>query len=111
MKSMKTKDVPVMIMLLSGFICSTVCILNNYELFDMLRALIIVLVLFYIIGLVAKRVLNKFFSENINQSLEEQLNDEEMEGIKDLEEVDGVETKAERPQDSQENESDDNENE
>ena len=64
---MNTKKVPVFIMLLAGAVACIVTYLDHYDLHDMLVVLLTVLILFLIIGLIAKKILDKFEISNIDQ--------------------------------------------
>lgn len=56
----KTKLIPPFIMLMAGAIASILTFLNHYDIKDMLFILLIVLVIFYILGLVVKKILDTF---------------------------------------------------
>ncbi len=57
---MNTKRVPSIIMLLAGAVTCIVTYLNGYEIKDTLMILIWVLIVFLIIGSVAKKILDSF---------------------------------------------------
>lgn len=56
----KTKLIPPFIMLMAGAIASILTFLNHYDIKDMLFILLIVLIIFYILGLVVKKILDTF---------------------------------------------------
>ncbi len=68
---MKRKLVPPFIMLLAGAVTSIVMFLNHYEIKTMLWILVAVLVSFYIIGVMIKKVLDSF--EEVNKSADKLL--------------------------------------
>ena len=68
---MKRKLVPPFIMLLAGAVTSIVMFLNHYEIKPMLWILVAVLVSFYIIGVMIKKVLDSF--EEANKSADKLL--------------------------------------
>lgn len=57
---METKNIPTIVMLTAGFVTSIVMYINNYELSVTLQAILIVFLVFYILGLLVKRLLDKF---------------------------------------------------
>ena len=57
---MKRKMIPTFIMLLAGAVASIVMYTNRYEIKSMLWILVAVLIVFYIIGLVIKKVMDSF---------------------------------------------------
>lgn len=57
---MKTKRIPAMVMLVGGSVTCIVTYLNRYNLEDMLYALIISLIVFYILGLVIEYLFEKY---------------------------------------------------
>lgn len=57
---MKTKRIPAMVMLIGGSVTCIVTYFNRYNLEDMLYALIISLIVFYILGLVVEYLFEKF---------------------------------------------------
>ncbi len=57
---MNTKRIPSIIMLLAGAVTCVVTFINGYEIKDTLVILIWVLLLFLIIGIVVKKILDSF---------------------------------------------------
>ncbi len=57
---MKTKKVPLIVMLLAGAVACIVTWLEHYSLNEMLVVLLVVLILFLIIGLIIKVIFDKF---------------------------------------------------
>ncbi|MCR5107865.1 MAG: hypothetical protein K6B28_06845 [Lachnospiraceae bacterium] len=57
---MNTKKIPLVVMLLGALVTCIVTYLNDYELNELLPALFLALVVFLIIGLIIKGVLDKF---------------------------------------------------
>ena len=85
---MKTRHIPAIIMLIAGLIDSIISILSRADLMSFTKRLLLVLVIFYILGIGVKIVLDKTFpimddkkeqdtdsSENEEVSEEEQLDD------------------------------------
>lgn len=68
---MERKMIPLALMLVAGAICSIVCIVHGYDVFTMLLALFIVLLVFYVLGCVIKRVMEAFERENEERNKEE----------------------------------------
>ncbi len=57
---MNTKRIPALIMLFAGAIACIMTYANHYDLKDMLTTLIWVLLVFWLIGLIVKKILNSF---------------------------------------------------
>lgn len=57
---MNTKRIPALIMLIAGAIACIMTYANHYDLKDMLTTLIWVLLVFWLIGLIVKKILNSF---------------------------------------------------
>lgn len=68
---MERKMIPLALMLVAGAICSIVCFVQGYDAFTMLLVLFIVLLVFYILGSIIKRVMEAFERENEEKSKEE----------------------------------------
>lgn len=60
---MKTKPIPAIIMLVAGVIACAAGIIGRMELLDFTKMLLIVLVVFYIFGCVAKLIIDRNFKE------------------------------------------------
>ena len=54
---MERKLIPLTLMLIAGAMCSIVCFAQGYDAYTMLWALFIVLLFFYVLGSVIKRVM------------------------------------------------------
>lgn len=61
---MERKMIPLALMLAAGAVCSIVCFVQGYDAFTMLLVLFIVLLVFYVLGCVIKRVMDAFEKEN-----------------------------------------------
>lgn len=87
---MNTKNIPVIVMLTAGLVSSIVMYRMHYELYDMLWILLLVFFVFYILGHLVKKVLDKFCApkEEKGQQEEEKTQEPEEEGEK------GKESKA-----------------
>ncbi len=75
---MKTRQVPVIIMLIAGLVTSIAGVINHMEAAQFLKTLVIVLIVFYILGCVAKVVLDKNFKEEVEETATEEAAEEEM---------------------------------
>ncbi len=80
---MNTKNIPALIMLTAGFIAAMTMILKGRDTRDYLITLILVLVIFYMLGLIVKFILDKYIKmEDENQEEEgEETEDEPLEDI------------------------------
>lgn len=68
---MERKMIPLTLMLVAGAVCSIVCFVQGYDAFTMLLVLFIVLLVFYLLGCIIKRVMEAFERENEEKSKEE----------------------------------------
>lgn len=68
---MKTKQIPAIIMLTAGLVMSIAGVINRMEAVEFLKTLIIVLVVFYVLGCIAKLILDKNFKEEGKEATEE----------------------------------------
>lgn len=73
---MKTKQVPVMITLIAGFITCILGFTMQMETGQFVRTLVIVLLSFYILGCIAKLVLDKNFKEEPEEEATEEAGEE-----------------------------------
>lgn len=73
----KFRNVPAIITLLAAFITCVIMIMQRYELVNFLWVLVLVIVCFYVFGLLVRFVLNKVFKTP--QDEEEENNDENTE--------------------------------
>lgn len=73
---MKTKPIPAIIMLSAGFITCIIAIYTHMELMAFTKSLLLVLVIFYILGVVVKMILDKNFAQ-MNEEPEEATDTEE----------------------------------
>jgi predicted RND superfamily exporter protein len=69
---MKTKMIPVIIMLIAGSITSVITYILHYPLKTMLWVLLVVLLLFYAIGCGVQTVIELFERENAQKEAEEE---------------------------------------
>lgn len=69
---MKTRNIPVLIMLIAGSITSIITYWLHYPLKTMLWVLLVVLLVFYFVGCQIKNLLDKFEEENRKQKEEEE---------------------------------------
>jgi hypothetical protein len=88
---MKQKYIPALIMLLAGAVTSILDIINRTPRLESLKKLLLVLILFYIIGLLAKAIIKKAASmkgkEGEEQNLAEVSGQEENEQEERQEEI------------------------
>lgn len=75
---MKTKQIPAVVMLLAGLILCIVGYIKQLELGEFLQLLLTGMIIFYIIGEIAKAVLDPFFRED-EKNEEEESQDEDSE--------------------------------
>lgn len=80
---MNTKKIPALIMLLAGSVACIVTFLNHYSLIDMLVTLLWVMLIFLVIGLIIKMILDSFklpsdesLDDNDGEVVEKQLSEE-----------------------------------
>lgn len=57
---METKNIPIIVMLTAAFVASVVMYVNNYDLSVMLKAILLIFLVFYILGVFVKRLLDVF---------------------------------------------------
>jgi flagellar biosynthesis/type III secretory pathway M-ring protein FliF/YscJ len=60
---MKNKNIPALITLCAGAIASITCILNNYPLIETLWVVLVILFIFYVIGVIVGKVIGKINKE------------------------------------------------
>ncbi len=68
---MERKLIPLTLMVLAGAICIALCIYHGYDMFTMLLVLFIVLLVFYFLGSIIKRIMEAFDKENQERSKQE----------------------------------------
>lgn len=56
---MSIKHIPAIVMLVAGAIISVISLIMRFEILYSLKLLLIVLILFYIIGIIAKKIIDK----------------------------------------------------
>lgn len=66
---MRDRFIPAVIMLVAGMVTSIINILNNVKLYTGLKRLLLVMIIFYIIGLIAKAIIMR--ASNIKRAPEE----------------------------------------
>ncbi len=94
---MNTKNIPALIMLTAGFIAAMVMILKGRDTRDYLITLILVLVIFYMLGLIVKFILDKYIKmeDEKNNEEGEESEEEPLEDIPIVEGGDGADVNAE----------------
>lgn len=88
---MKTKQIPAIVMLSAGLIASILGIYNQLDIAAFMKMLLIVLCIFYVLGCIAKIILDKNFPEMKKEDTEEE--NEEADAEKENIESDGEEEK------------------
>lgn len=88
---METKQVPIMITLIAGFVTCIIGFMTQMETKQFVKIWIIVLISFYILGCIAKIVLDKNFKEETEEATEEAAENEESEESKMEEGMAGAE--------------------
>lgn len=92
---MKTKQVPVIIMLVAGLITCILGFTMQMETAQFVRTLVIILISFYILGCIAKLVLDKNFKEEPEEEATEEAGEESVgEGTETTEETTEESTEA-----------------
>lgn len=76
---MNTKKIPMILMLVAGAAVSIVTYIMNYELKDALVILLSVLIVFYILGMIVKKIFDSFQIVSLSEA--KQAGDEEGEVI------------------------------
>ena len=83
---MKTKQVPVIITLVAGLITCILGFTMHMESGQFVSTLVIVLLSFYILGCIAKLVLDKNFKEETEEATEEAVEEADAEETEEAEE-------------------------
>ena len=83
---MKTKQIPILITLAAGLITSILGFVMQMETNQFVKTLVIVLISFYILGCIAKLVLDKTFKEETEEATEEAVEEADTEETEDAEE-------------------------
>ena len=92
---MKTKQVPAIVMLTAGLIVCVISIAQHMEFGEFVTTLFLVLICFYILGCVAKVILDKNFAEETEETDEAEGTEEENEQDKEAEDTDKKKKKEE----------------
>lgn len=64
---MRTRYIPSIIMLLAGSITCAFCLIKSYSVVSTLEILLGVLIIFYIIGLIARNLINRIITTDLEQ--------------------------------------------
>lgn len=75
------KYIPSIVMLLAGFIACITTIVNKYDIIETLIIILVVLVSFYIVGLIIRALFNKFIIVEVIEVIKE--SEEAVEGEED----------------------------
>lgn len=100
---MKRKMVPIFLMLLAGAITSIITFIKDYELTKMLWTLLVVLIVFYALGVVIQKTLNLFDAQIEEAEKKAKEAEEEAEEKKENEEPVGEEETEEGDKQNTEN--------
>lgn len=84
---MRTRYIPSIIMLLAGTITCAFCLIKSYSVELTLEILLGVLILFYIIGLIARNLINRIITTDLEQPDEMDVATEGEETVTNEEEV------------------------
>ena len=76
---MKTKQVPIIITLIAGLVTCIIGFMEQMEMGQFVKIWIIVLISFYILGCIAKLVLDKNFREETEEATDEAADETEPE--------------------------------
>jgi ATP/ADP translocase len=76
--SMRERYIPAFIMLIAGTVTSIINMLQKIELVTGLQRLLLVLIIFYMIGLIAKRIIKKAISTKPSQMEQEETEEDEL---------------------------------
>ena len=69
-KNMKNKNLPLIIMLVAGAIASVITYMKQYDTKEMLFTVLIVLVIFYVIGMIVKEIMEYFLKTEKPEKLD-----------------------------------------
>ncbi len=75
---MRKKYIPAFITLIAAAITSIINVYNKVDVSTGLRRLLLVIVIFYIVGLIAKAIINKAFSEKPKKEEPEEEQEDEI---------------------------------
>ncbi|EOS21796.1 hypothetical protein C806_03937 [Lachnospiraceae bacterium 3-1] len=93
---MKTKQVPIIITLIAGFTICVIGFITQMETAQFVKTWVIVLISFYILGCIAKLLLDKNFKEEeMEEATEEAAEGEEPESAEGTENPENSENSAE----------------
>ncbi len=84
---MKTKYIPALVMLLAGLVNCLYTMLSGMSLLDFTKRLLIVLIIFYIIGVVIKIVIDMNFKNLGDDNQENQSEEKEAGKLDDMENI------------------------
>lgn len=89
---MKTNGIPAIIMLTAGFVDCVIAIYTHASLWNFTRQLLLVLIIFYVIGCVAKVILDRNFKDmgqEEDKTAQQDTEDTEPEGTEEQEKTEG----------------------
>ncbi len=78
---MKTKYIPAITTLFAAFVICIVTILNDYDALTMMKLLLAVIVVFYILGIIIRIIMNKILAPRPVKTLNETLDENSQEDI------------------------------
>lgn len=92
---MKTRQVPAIVMLTAGLLTCVISIVQHMEFGEFLKTLLLVLICFYVLGCVAKEILDRNFVEKEEEIEEGEEETEDTEEIQNEEETENIESDGE----------------
>ncbi len=108
---MKTKPIPAIVMLVAGFVTCIMSIRYHLELKVFTKTLLLVLVVFYLLGIVVKIILDKNFPQMSKEEQEETTEEQTQEGQEGQEqETAEPSEEEEKPEEGEEPEAEENDN-
>lgn len=81
---MRIKFIPLIIMLAAGLTACVITYYNKYTVLDSFKIILLVLIIFYIIGSIVRKVFEKFLITKIS-SIQEEVQGDELDGEPALE--------------------------
>ncbi len=106
---MKTKPIPAIVMLVAGFVTCIMSIRYHLELKEFTKTLLLVLIVFYLLGIVVKIILDKNFPQMSKEEQEETTEEEETQEGQEQETAEPSD-EEEKPEEGEEPETEENDN-
>lgn len=106
---MKTKPIPAIVMLVAGFVTCIMSIRYHLELKEFTKTLLLVLIVFYLLGIVVKIILDKNFPQMSKEEQEETTEEEKTQEGQEQETAEPSD-EEEKPEEGEEPETEENDN-